>query len=301
MGLKISTSKLLYALVLLSTAGSLSACSHTPSFNPQANSDVSPVPSPEPKTDAQINKEQISKLQDRIQDLETRLSALNDKINLENGVQGAVGSADKKIPIEVVQAPPAHAKVIPAKTVTKKTTAKKSTDNAFVSNESVDRFREAKILYDSKKYADAVLEFSEFVKSEPDHTLAPAAQYYLGMSYLNQNEYKLAEEEFSRGLLSYPHSSYIPDTLLALSQVSEKLNKPTKVSYFKEKLLSNFPNSPQAKSQDLKPLNMPPEGATEEKPAPEMSQGEATVIEKPKPPTAPSVKTEAPESNGAAE
>ena len=32
---------------------------------------------------------------------------------------------------------------------------------------ATDRFREAKILFDSKKYSDAVLEFSDFVKNEP--------------------------------------------------------------------------------------------------------------------------------------
>lgn len=314
MGFKISTTKLLYPLALLaSLQGLLSSCAHNPSFNPDAHSETPPPMPIDPKAEADESKAILSKLQDRVQDLETRLSALNDKINLENGVQAAATSnekpveklaeksaeksteksteklsqtfTEKKLPTKTVQAPPAHAKVIPVKTP------------AFASNESVDRFREAKILYDTKKYPDAVLEFSEFVKSEPDHSLAPAAQYYLGMSYYHQKEYKLAEEEFSRGLLSYAHSSYIPDTLLALSQVSEKLNKPTKVTYFRAKLLSHFPNSPQAKTIDLKPLDMPPE--MEEKSS-EMNEGEASVIEKPKPPTAPTVKTES-AHEGAAE
>jgi hypothetical protein len=68
------------------------------------------------------------------------------------------------------------------------------------------------------------------------------------MSYLKQNEYKLAEEELSRGLLSYGHSSYVPDSLLALAEVSAALKKTSKVTYYREKLLGHFPNSPQARS-----------------------------------------------------
>jgi TolA-binding protein len=146
----------------------------------------------------------------------------------------------KSLPTEVVSAPAAETKATPV--------AKVRAKPAFASNESVDRFREAKILFDSKRYPDAVLEFSDFVKNEPDHALAPAAQYYLGVSYLKQGEYKLAEEEFSRGMLAYPHSGHIPDTLLAMIEVSNGLKKTSKSDYYREKLLSRFPNSPQAKS-----------------------------------------------------
>ena len=291
MGLKISTSKLCSALTMISTLGMLSACAHNPSFNPSQESSDAGAPPVESKPLIDPTQEKLTKLQERVQDLETRLSALNDKINLENGSQGTPGgTVEKKLPTETVVVPPTHAKIIPVKTGAKK--SKKEMNEGFASNESVDRFREAKILYDSKKYPDAVLEFSAFVKNEPDHALAPAAQYFLGMSYLNQNEYKLAEEEFSRGLLSYSHSSYTPDTLLALAQVSEKLNKQNKVSYYKEKILSNFPNSPQAKSLSLNSPKLAPETNTTDDKASEMPSGEASVVEKPLAPMVPAVKPE---------
>ena len=154
--------------------------------------------------------------------------------------------------------PAAHAKVIPTTKPSPKKAAKESASD-FTQNEAIDRYREAKILFDSKRYADAVLEFSEFVKNEPEHALAPAAQYHVGMAYYQQKEYKLAEEELNRGLIAYPHSSYTPDTLLALSQVSENLQKPARVTYYKQKLLSNFANSPQAKGLSLDTVNIPAE------------------------------------------
>ena len=238
--------------LLLALAILAQACAHGRSA-PQT-ADVTTSQTPQPPSDIELARQQISKLQDRVQDLEVRLSALNDKINLENG-SGTTSSL--KLPTEAVEAPVSHSKAVPVKKPERK--GKPATaevagagdddkSSATSSTEAVDRFREAKILYDSKRYSDSVLEFSEFVKNESDHPLAAAAQYYVGMSYLKQNEYKLAEEELSRGLISYAHSSYVPDTLLALADVSGSLKKPTKVTYYREKLLNHFPNSPQAKS-----------------------------------------------------
>jgi TolA-binding protein len=207
------------------------------------------------KTQGAQDQDQFTKLQEKIQDLETRLSALNDKINLENGAKAEAVRGD--LQTETVQTPSAHAKVIP----TTKPSAKKPVKDPasdFTQNEAVDRYREAKILFDSKRYADAILEFADFVKNEPEHILAPAAQFFVGMGYYQQKEYKLAEEELNRGLIAYPHSSYTPDTLLALSQVSGDLQKPARVAYYKQKLLSNFPNSPQAAGISLDSVDTKP-------------------------------------------
>ncbi len=211
------------------------------------------------------DRELMSKMQDRIQDLETRLSALNEKINIQNGVQNTTN----EIPTQVIQKPVAASKGIPAKAgvsaaaiAVKKQNSKKlmmSEEPAESSDEAIDRFREAKIMFDSKKYSDAVVEFSEFIKNEPHHALAPAAQYYLGMGYFKQKEFQLAEEELNRGVISYPHSNYIPDYLLALTQVSVALKKTEKANYYQQKLLSSFPNSPQAKSIDSTQSSEEPE------------------------------------------
>jgi TolA-binding protein len=230
---------------------------------------------PTEKTQAAQAQDQITQLQNKIQDLETRISALNDKINLDSGVKNE--SAKDAVQTQVVQSPAAHAKMIP----TTKPSAKKVKEGGgdFTQNEAVDRFREAKILYDSKRYADSVLEFSDFIKNEPDHVLASAAQYFVGMSYYQQKEYKLAEEELNRGLIAYPHSNYTPDTLLALSQVSADLQKPARVTYYKQKLLSNFPNSPQAKGLNLDAPVAAPKKAMRTEPV--------EMPEAPVPPTAP--------------
>lgn len=209
------------------------------------------------KKDSEVNaaNEHIAKLEDKIIDLETRLTALNDKINLEDAEKPANAKpeevktadakpAEAKIPTEKVQ-PAAAAKnvVIPHSTKPQSKFAE-----SFQQDDATDRYREAKILYDSGKFADAILEFSDFVKDNPRHVLASNAQYFIGMGYLQQKEYKIAEEEFSRVLINYPHSNAIPDSLLALIKVSDLLQKPARSTYFKEKLNSHFAHSPQAKA-----------------------------------------------------
>ncbi|MBU6153702.1 MAG: tetratricopeptide repeat protein [Bdellovibrionales bacterium] len=234
MGLKNSIRPVAYSLFIFAIILGTSACSHTPNSGPgSGNSDVA--------------REQILKLQEKINDLEIRLGALNDKINLENS-----GKSIPSLPISapVITSPVVETnkgKPVSEEKINPVAAIGKNIPPAFTSDEAIDRFREAKILFDSKRYSDAILEFSSFLKNHPDHPLAASAQYHLGMSYLDQKEYKLAEEELNRGMISYPHSSHIPDTLLALNQVSDLLNKGTRATYYREKLQSQFPNSPQAK------------------------------------------------------
>ena len=238
--------------------------------------------------------EHIAKLEDKIMDLETRITALNDKINLEDS-EKAINSkpeTQNKLPTEKVQPVPAAKNAIiprPAKVQSK-------FSESFQQDEATDRYREAKILFESNKPSDAILEFSDFVKDHPRHVLASNAQYYIGMGYLQQKEYKLAEEELSRVLLNYPHSNSIPDTLLALSKVSAILKKPARVTYFNEKLTSHFANSPQAKLISNAP-------AMEEKPVvePKPAVEEKSPVEKPhtpQPPTAPVPEMDKADTNG---
>jgi tol-pal system protein YbgF len=241
MGLKSSIRPVVYSLIGFTTILSLGACSHTPKSGLESS-------------ESDAARDQILKLQEKIRDLEVRLSALNDKINLENsGKPVNQESATEPPPpasAPVITAPApgiAKSKALAEEKISPVAAIGKNIPPAFASDEAIDRFREAKILFDSKRYSDAILEFSTFLKNNPDHPLAASAQFHLGMSYLEQKEYKLAEEELNRGMISYPHSSHIPDTLLALSRASESLNKESRATYYREKLQSQFPNSPQAK------------------------------------------------------
>lgn len=179
-------------------------------------------------------RQQITQLSTRVQDLETRLTAMNDKIN---------SKINPELDTKVIQPHASVGKTIPVV----KSKSKDANEEAMVQDDASDRYREAKILFDSNRYSDSVIELSEFVKNFPHHAFAPGAQYFLGMAYHKLKEFKLAEEELSRGLISYPHSQYTADSLRALMEVSDQLKKPEKVTYFEQRLLMLFPNAPQAK------------------------------------------------------
>lgn len=229
----------------------LSACSSTPKAPPTAD----PLP-PAPSASAEVSaQEQIRMLKDKVIDLETRISALNEKISLEQG--GAPASQTASHP-STHQAHPATAPSIavsvPHTTPVQPSAAAARTipSEKVPPDEGVDRYREAKILFDTGKHADAGVELVAFIKHSPDHPYAPAAQFLLGQSYFLQKEYGRAEEEWNRGLVNYPHSNFVPDTLLALMELAQAQQKDARANYFKQKILGTFPNSPHAVKAALK-------------------------------------------------
>jgi TolA-binding protein len=228
-------------------------------------------------------KEQISKLEEKIIELETRFGALNEKFNLLNSDKPDASPATKTETVKVQPVAAAKNATIPAPA-----TEHGKFADSFHHNEATDRYREAKILFETQKYSDAILEFGEFLKNHPRHALASNAQLHIGLSYFHQKEYKIAEEELTRVLIDHPHSNAIPDTLAALMKTSSELGNPARVAYFREKLNAFFANSPQSQ------VTIPEQS---EKP----SSSESKSVEKPstpQPPTAPVPEMNSADLNG---
>lgn len=249
--------KLISFSLIIGMAGVGCASPTKPSFKSFAN-DGSP-------------SEHFLTMEEKVLELEVRLNALNEKLDLlsaehpepETKVEAKVEvkpEAEKKLPEKKVDTPPATKN----SAIPKPFKPASKFAESFQQDEATDRYREAKILYDTKKYSDSILEFSEFIKDNPRHIFASNAQYFIGMSYLQQKEYTIAEEELNRVLINYPHSNAIPDTLLALVQVSENLKKSSRVTYYREKLTGHFPNSPQAKQLAMEKMEADPVPVTSE-------------------------------------
>jgi len=62
--------------------------------------------------------------------------------------------------------------------------------------------------YQAEKYLDAIEYFQAIVYNYPGESVVDTAQYYLGLSYFGQKDYKLASVEFNRLLQNYPSSVY---------------------------------------------------------------------------------------------
>jgi len=116
----------------------------------------------------------------------------------------------------------------------------------FMNDETIQKFRDAMILFEAEKYSEAILQFTNFLREYADHSLAGVAQFHIGECYYKQKEYKLAAEEYRRVLVSYDRSSYVSDSLLRLAEVEERLNQKDSAEKNRQLLSSLFPHSPAA-------------------------------------------------------
>lgn len=119
-------------------------------------------------------------------------------------------------------------------------------DLVFEDSDAITQYRNAQVLFDSSKYAEAILGFSQFLKEYADHPLAGSAQFFIGESYFQQGEYGLALKEYQRGLVSYDRSAHVSDGIARIADCQEKLGQKTDSIRTKETLVSLFPQSPQA-------------------------------------------------------
>ena len=229
-------------------------------------------------------KEQLSKLEEKIIEIETRMGALNEKFNLLHSDRPESAGDPKLETVKVQPVAATKNATIPAPAV-----AHNKFADSFHQNEATDRYREAKILFETAKYSDAILEFGEFLKNHPRHPLASNAQLHIGLSYLQQKEYKIAEEELTRVLLDHPYSNAIPDTLGSLLKAAEAQGNASRVAYFREKLGNFFANAPQSQGSpsvdSVKHESTPHDSGKHESQKPSGHSTEKPVA--PQPPTAP--------------
>jgi tol-pal system protein YbgF len=183
-------------------------------------------------------REQVEALQARIDSLESKLTSINDKVDAT------------KINAEKLTAVPAQPTEA-AGTPVEPSTALNDPEAGLVNDSSVQAYRQAMILFKSKKYPEAVLAFSSFIERYADHPLAGSAQFYVGESYFRQKEYKLAIEEFQRVLTSYDRSSAVPETLRQIADAEEHVRQAEDALKHRQLLLSLFPQSPSAQAVQL--------------------------------------------------
>jgi TolA-binding protein len=112
----------------------------------------------------------------------------------------------------------------------------------------INKFTEAKILFDSKQWSEAQLRFSQFLQENSDHPLSAAAQFYISLSYYFLKNWSVSKENFEKILTQYPYSSHITDALQYLVEIEMNLNNPKQSQIYEQTLLSLFPQSPQAHS-----------------------------------------------------
>lgn len=82
---------------------------------------------------------------------------------------------------------------------------------AYLSSEEL--FTEGKALFEQQKYIKAVEYFQTIIYNFPGESVVDTAQYFLGLSYFEADEYELAQVEFNRLVVNYPSSVYFPHSI----------------------------------------------------------------------------------------
>ena len=113
----------------------------------------------------------------------------------------------------------------------------------FTNDLAIQEYRKAQLLFQSGRYADAMIAFNSFLERFADHPFAGNAQYAIAESYYQQKEMKPALIEFQRVLTSYDRSPRVPDALKRMSDIEESLQMKEEASRHRQTLQALFPQS----------------------------------------------------------
>jgi len=97
-------------------------------------------------------------------------------------------------------------------------------------------------------YALAVAAMQGFLVTYPSSPLAPNAQYWVGMAYSGQRDYKNAITAQRKLLTNWPDSAKAPDGLLSIASSQETMGDRRSAQKTLEELIAKYPTSSAAAS-----------------------------------------------------
>ncbi len=102
--------------------------------------------------------------------------------------------------------------------------------------------------FKAAKYKEAAAAFAAFVQKNPDSSLAPNAQYWLGNAWYAQHDCRRAIEAQSIVTTKYPDSPKAADAWLAIATCQQEMGNPTGVKRSLDTVIAKYPNSPAAEA-----------------------------------------------------
>jgi tol-pal system protein YbgF len=107
-------------------------------------------------------------------------------------------------------------------------------------------YQQAFNLLRAKNYGGAAREFSGFLRTFPNSSLAANSQYWLGECYYGQRRFQEAIDEFERVFTFYPSSNKVPASLLKIGYSHLELQQPAMARSVFQQLVRTHPQSPEA-------------------------------------------------------
>ncbi len=212
-------------------------------FTPDIAPDAAPAPAPEgtPATSALTDltarvdalEQQQRTLTGQLEEAQNSLRQLTDAFAKYRGDTdfrlNAIEHPGPATPAADAAAPPAAtaaaAAPIPAPAKTAgKVSPRADTPPAALPVE--DQWRAAYALYTAKDYAKAEAAMTDFLAANPKAARASNAQYWLGRSYMADEQFTLAAKAFLDGYKKYPKGDRAPDSLVGLGNALTALKKP---------------------------------------------------------------------------
>jgi len=154
------------------------------------------------------------------------------KPDVKTGTKQKVSGAVTAIPAEKTEEPAAKEK--PAKPVKP------------VAASADDLYNSAYRNFLKGDFAQAAVEFTEYVKRYPGTDLSDNSQYWLGEAYANQGKMKEAAEAFNLTAKNYPKSTKAPSALWRAAEIFEKFGAREEVRAILTKIRDNYPASYEA-------------------------------------------------------
>jgi tol-pal system protein YbgF len=92
-------------------------------------------------------------------------------------------------------------------------------------------------------YQGAIVAFQNFIKQYPKSNLAPRAQYWIGDSYFNLRDFKLAIASQQVLIRTYPDSPSVPDAMLNIASSQIEMGESITGRRTLEELVAKYPVS----------------------------------------------------------
>lgn len=115
-----------------------------------------------------------------------------------------------------------------------------------------DAFRQATAQLEQGNWGLAIYDLNAFITQHPGSAYVPRARYALGDAYRNLSEYAQAIREYERCLAAGREAGpYAPRSLSWIMRCHERLGQTEKAKQARERLLREYPDSPEAKKLQM--------------------------------------------------
>lgn len=143
-----------------------------------------------------------------------------------------------------INQPPAT--ITPAPATPPATTTPAQINQQKVIDREKELFKQGVSLFKAKKFSESHRTFTEYINQHPRSIRMADARFWRGETMYYQQQFELAILEYQNVIADFSTHPKAPAAMLKQGRAFEKLNEPATARIVYNKLLEEYPNSPQA-------------------------------------------------------